>query len=95
MPSVYWLLFYDVVDDYIRRREPFRPDHIRHVNAAHEEGLLVMGGAYASPADGAVIVFKTEDRAAIEQWLHDDPYVQNNLVKHWWIREWSVGVGAR
>ena len=94
MTATYWLLFYDVVDDYIRRREPFRPEHFRHVHAAHEEGLLVMGGAYADPADGAAVVFKTDDRTAIERWVAADPYVINGLITDWRIRSWSVGVGA-
>lgn len=92
--AMHWLVFYDVVDDYLGRREEFRPEHLRHVGQAHERGLLVMGGAYADPADGAAIVFKTEDRGEIEHWIEDDPYVRNGLVTEWRIRSWNVGVGA-
>lgn len=88
------MVFYDVVDDYERRREEFRPQHFGHVHDAHDRGLLVMGGAYADPVDGAAIVFQAEDCDPIERWIEADPYVINGLVTEWRIRKWSVGVGA-
>jgi len=91
---VHWLVFYDVVDDYIERREQFRAEHRRRVYAAHQQGLLVMGGALAEPADGAVIVFEADSPGPVEEWIRDDPYVQNGLVTSWKVRKWSVGTGA-
>lgn len=93
-PAVYWLVLYDVVDDYVRRREPFRPQHLHHVQEAHDKGLLVMGGAYADPVDGAAIVFKTDDRSEVERWVHQDPYVVNGLIPAWRAKRWSIGIGA-
>jgi uncharacterized protein YciI len=55
---------------------------------------LVLGGAFADPADGAAIVFKVEDKAKLEDFVKNDPYVVNGLVSGWRIREWTVVVGS-
>jgi hypothetical protein len=55
---------------------------------------LILGGAFADPADGAAIVFKVEDKATVEEFVGKDPYVVNSLVTGWRIREWTVVVGA-
>ncbi|HEY4333762.1 MAG TPA: YciI family protein, partial [Ilumatobacteraceae bacterium] len=62
-------------------------------DSAHRRGILVLGGALADPADGVVFVFRTENRAEIEEFVHDDPYVRNGLVTDWRIRQWNVAVG--
>ncbi len=43
----YFALTYDVVDDFVNKRTPFRPAHFNEVRAAHERGELVMAGALA------------------------------------------------
>lgn len=92
---MYWLLFYDVVDDYIDRRAAFREEHLGLAGAAHERGELVMAGALADPPDGAVLVFSGDDSSAAERFAHADPYVRNGLVTSWRVRQWTVVVGGR
>ena len=91
---MYWLLKYEVVDNYIERREAFRPEHLRVVHEAHAAGFLVMGGALADPPDGAYILFKSDDVAPVEQWAREDPYVIKGLVTKWTVRNWTIGIGA-
>jgi uncharacterized protein YciI len=91
---MYYILFYDVVDDYVNRRAPFREVHLNHAKQAHQQGHLVMAGAFANPADGAALVFRADDRSVIEDFARNDPYVQNELVKEWRIREWTVVIGG-
>lgn len=86
-----YILFYDVVDDYITKRVPFRDAHLAHARRSHERGELVIAGALANPADGAVIVFRGS-AAVAEQFAKADPYVLNGLVKSWRVREWSTVV---
>jgi uncharacterized protein YciI len=43
----HWLLLYELVDDYLDRRTPLRPEHLALAQAAHERGELVMAGALA------------------------------------------------
>ena len=63
MGRMHWLLLYDLVDDYLERRAPLRPEHLGLAEAAHERGELVMAGALADPADRAVLVFRGDDAA--------------------------------
>jgi uncharacterized protein YciI len=90
----YFALFYDVVDDFISRRAAFREEHLRLVREAHRRGELILGGALTDPADKALLVFRTQDRAAVEAFARSDPYVLNGLVIKWEVRSWAVVVGG-
>jgi uncharacterized protein YciI len=89
---VHYLLFYDVVDDYLERRVPLRDAHRQHARDAHARGELILGGALADPADTAVILFRGS-AAVAEAFAEADPYVLNGLVLRWRVREWTTVVG--
>ena len=57
----YFALTYDVVEDFVNKRTPFRPAHIKEVRDAHARGELVMAGALGEPA-GALLVFRGADK---------------------------------
>jgi len=90
----YWLLIYELVDDYLERREPLRPEHLKLASAAHSRGDLVMAGALADPYDMAVFVWKTEDTEVIDRFVAHDPYVREGLVKGFRVRRWNVVIGG-
>ena len=90
---MHYLLFYDVVDDYVTRRVPLRAAHIDHARGALARGELVLGGALASPPDGVVLLFRGSSPAIAERFAEHDPYVTNGLVKTWRVREWTTVVG--
>jgi uncharacterized protein YciI len=90
---MHFLLFYDVVDNYAERRAPFRADHLAHARKAVAAGDLVLGGAFASPIDGTMLLFKGSSPAAAEAFATNDPYVVNGLVTRWRVREWTTVVG--
>lgn len=89
----HWILFYDAVEDYAARRVPFRRVHLEHAHAAHARNELVLAGALANPADGAVLIFQAESAAAAENFAKTDPYVLNGLIVKWHVREWTTVVG--
>jgi uncharacterized protein YciI len=91
---MYLALQYDLVDDYLDRRPEFREEHLGLARAAHERGELALAGAFTDPADGALLVWSTEDRSVVEAFAEADPYVRNGLVKTWRVREWTVVVGG-
>jgi len=91
---MYWLLIYDLVDDYLERRTALRAEHLALATAAHERGELVLAGALDEPADQALLVFRVDDPAVIEDFVERDPYVQQGLVKESRIRKWTVVIGA-
>jgi uncharacterized protein YciI/heme-degrading monooxygenase HmoA len=89
----YYALFYEVVDDFVARRVPFRQEHLRLANEARERGEILLAGALAEPADRALIVFRAADKSKAEAFARKDPYVMNGLVKKWEVRPWNVVVG--
>jgi uncharacterized protein YciI len=90
---MHYLLVYDVVDDYVQRRAAFRDEHLALAWQAHARGELVLGGAFADPVDGAVLVFSGESPAVAEAFAAADPYVRNGLVTKWRVRTWTTVVG--
>jgi uncharacterized protein len=90
----YFAVFYEeLVENYVERRNAFREDHLRLARESHERGELLLGGALAEPADGALLVFNTKDAEAVLAFVRCDPYVVNGLVKRWRVRPWTVVVG--
>ena len=90
---MHYLLFYDVVDDYVTRRAPLRAAHIGHARESMARGELVLAGALANPPDGAVLLFRGPSPEAAERFAERDPYVMNGLVTSWRVREWTTVVG--
>ena len=90
----YYVLFYDVVDDFVVRRAPYREEHLRFAREAHSRGELILAGALADPADRALLVFRMVDKTTVEAFAHKDPYVVNGLVSHWEVRLWTVVIGS-
>jgi uncharacterized protein YciI len=91
---MFYILFYKTVENYIERRAPYREQHLKLVEEAHERGELVMAGALSEPADSAILVFKGESASVAEAFVHRDPYVKNGLITEWQVRPWNVVVGG-
>jgi uncharacterized protein YciI len=89
----YFALFYFVVDDFVSRRSAYRDEHLRLARAAHHRGQLLLAGAFADPADGALLVFRASERSIVEDFARNDPYVLRGLVTRWEIRSWTVVIG--
>lgn len=89
----YYVLFYDVVEDYVARRTMFREEHLRLGRQAQERGDLLLAGALDDPVDRALLVFRASDRSVVEDFARNDPYVINGLVTRWEVRPWTVVVG--
>jgi len=91
---MYFILFYNYVENIIEKRSPYREAHLGLTQEYIKRGELILGGAFANPTDSAAIIFKVEDQTQIETFVANDPYVINGLVTKWYIREWSVVVGS-
>lgn len=89
----HFLLIYEADGDYAGRRTPFRAAHLAHARAAKARGELVLAGALADPVDGSVLLFRGETDAAARRFAEADPYVTNNVVQRWRVREWTTVVG--
>ena len=91
-PMPYFALLYDVVEGFIEKRTPYRPEHLRMARDAEARGELVMAGALSEPA-GALLVFRAADRSPAEAFATADPYVTAGLVTRWTVRPWTVVIG--
>ena len=91
---MHYLLFYDVIPDYVERRAAFRDEHLSLAWQAHSRGELVLGGALADPVDGAVLFFSCDSPAPVEAFAAADPYVRHGLVTKWRVRAWTTVVGT-
>lgn len=89
----YFALAYELVDDYLTRRAAFRDQHLKLARESNARGELLLGGAFADPADKALLVFRAEDRSVVESFARNDPYVTQGLVKRWEVRPWTVVIG--
>jgi uncharacterized protein YciI len=90
---MHYILFYDIVDDFVTKREPFRTAHLDLVTKAYERGELVLAGALAEPTDGAVLIFRGPSSQPAEAFAKADPYVTNGQVTRWRVRKWTTVIG--
>lgn len=90
----YYALLYELVDDYLERRPAFRTEHLELARAAADRGELRLAGAFADPADRALLIFRADDASVAEAFARADPYVKNGLVRRWEVRPWAVVLGA-
>jgi hypothetical protein len=91
---MYYLLFYDYAQNAIERRAPYRETHLKLAQESLARGELVMGGAFADPVDGAVLVFRAAGPSTVEEFVKKDPYVAGGVVTRWRVRPWTVAVGG-
>jgi uncharacterized protein len=93
MPDIsmvrYFILAYEVVDGYEKKRMPHRATHLRLAGEYRRRGEFIMGGAVGDPPDRAVLVFHG-DRSVAESFAARDPYVQAGLVRRWEVQPWAV-----
>jgi len=90
---MHYLLFYEAAPDCVERRAALREAQLALARAAVARGELLLGGAFADPVDGAVLLFQGESAAVAEDFARVDPYVTNGLVTRWRVREWTTVVG--
>ncbi len=91
---MYYILFYETVDNYTEKRIPYRAEHLALAQEAQTNGTLILAGAFAKPADGAALIFKATSSEVAENFAANDPYVKNGLVTHGYVREWTVVIGG-
>jgi hypothetical protein len=90
--SVHYMLFYELVDDYLARRAALRSAHLEKAWAASARGELVLAGAL-DPVDRAMLLFRGDSPAVAEEFARADPYVTNGLVRSWSVRPWTTVAG--
>jgi uncharacterized protein len=90
---MHYVMLYEYSPDYLERRGQFRADHLQHAWSSNARDELQLGGAFADPADGALLIFKCDSPSVPEKFAAADPYVKNGLVMRRTIRAWTTVVG--
>jgi uncharacterized protein len=90
---MHYLLFYELVPDYVNRRAPLRAEHLRLAWASHARGEMVLGGILTDPVDRAVLMFQGDSPDVARRFAETDPYVLNGLVTRWDVRQWVTVAG--
>ncbi len=85
-------LTYTYVAGMLELRQPYREEHLGHVERFSAERGLVIAGATGDPPTGALFVFEDDEDAAAEAeaFVAGDPYVAAGLVVESSIEPWAV-----
>jgi uncharacterized protein len=69
--------------------------HLARSRELHDQGVLVMAGAFLEPAEGPVQTMGVlTSREAAEDYARNDPFVTAGLVEEYAIREWANMFGV-
>ena len=90
----HFALIYEMVENFVERRKPYREAHLQHINDAHARGLIVMAGPLGDPPEGGLLIFRADSAAAVEAWVRADPYVTNGIVFGSRVRPWNLVIGG-
>lgn len=83
-----YVLLYDSADNVVEKFPAHYPAHSARLDTFHERGDLLMVGPFADPQkDGSMAIFTS--REAAEEFVKDDPFVLNGVVKSHRILEWD------
>jgi uncharacterized protein YciI len=82
------VLFYESADDVASKAPLHFQEHSARCQEFHARGLMLLVGTFGDPQrEGSMAVFTT--REAAEEFVAGDPFVLNEVVRRWEIREWN------
>ncbi|TWF80642.1 hypothetical protein FHX44_116585 [Pseudonocardia hierapolitana] len=86
-------VIYTYTDD-TALREATRPSHRDYLRGLADEGALLVAGAWApAEAPGGLLIFRADDKAAVQAIVDKDPYTTAGVVANSEIREWAPPLG--
>ena len=95
----YLVLAYDGTDDGAKaRRMAARPAHLEGTKPLVARGMLLVGGALLDEAGemiGSASMFTVADRAELDAWLANDPYVTGGVWQRIEVKRMRVAFGLK
>jgi uncharacterized protein YciI len=83
-----YVLLYASADDVMSKAPAHFPAHSARIAEFHDRGDLLMVGTFGDPqTQGSMAIFAS--REAAEEFVRDDPFVINGVVRSYEIREWN------
>ncbi len=88
-----YVLFYESAEDVGAKAPIHFAAHVAHAEEFRAAGTLSMMGTFEDPQkDGSMAVFAT--REAAQQFVDEDPFVLNGVVRSWEVRAWNEALTA-
>lgn len=82
------VLFYESAEDVASKAPAHFPAHKARLDEFHSRGVLLMVGAFGNSQDEGSMAIFTSQQAARE-FVSGDPFVNNGVVKRWYLRDWN------
>ena len=83
-----YVLLYESADNVLETAPVHYPAHSERLQEFAQRGTLQMVGPFGDPQkEGSMAIFTA--REAAEEFVEDDPFVKNGVVRSWEIREWN------
>ena len=92
-PMTKYVLLYESAENVAEKAPVHFPAHSERLQRFHRDGSLLMVGPFGDPQnEGSMAIFAT--REAAEDFIAEDPFVLNGVVRGWQIREWDEALTA-
>jgi uncharacterized protein len=80
--------------DDVATRDALRAEHRDYLRGLAEEGLLLVSGPFGpdDPA-GALLLFRTDDRAHVDALVGKDPFTASGVIAAATTAEWEPVIG--
>ena len=86
--STKYVLLYESAENVAEKAPVHFPAHSERLQRFHRDGSLLMVGAFGDPQnEGSMAIFAT--REAAEEFVAEDPFLLNGVVRAWQIRAWD------
>ena len=86
--STKYVVLYESSEDVLEKAPVHYPAHSEHADRFNDTGTLELIGPFGDPqTQGSMAIFNT--REAAEEFVAGDPFVLNEVVRRWEIREWQ------
>ena len=83
-----YVVFYESAEDVLPKARLHFAAHQARYGKFVSDGTLLMIGTFANPQEeGSMGIFTT--REAAEEFVREDPFVLNGVVRNWHIQEWN------
>jgi uncharacterized protein len=85
---------YTDTPEQAEKRAEVRPTHREYLRGLADQGLLLASGPYApDEPPGALLLYRADAKAAVEDAVAKDPFSTGGLVAEATITEWVPGTG--
>jgi len=74
-------------------RDAVRPEHRAYLGDLADQGVVLGSGPFTDGEPGALLVFRTADRDALDAVITADPFTREGLVRETDVRSWDIVIG--